>query len=160
MPHALIVDECEQTRLAMRTWLLAMGYRTCELADSGAAALRTAHRRLPDLIVLADPPDYVCPATLAERLAAGRTIPVVLVRRQGDTAGLGLPEWVNAEGPFGLGDLSEVLDTVASEEAQTHRVSLARTRCAGDGLSERPTGRTGVPPTFLTTVPAKSQATV
>lgn len=114
MLHALVVDECELSRTAMHDWLAGMGYASVDLTDSEAAALSAASKHVPDLIMVGDPLSDTCPAELAEHLAAGRTVPVILVSRRGASAVADLPEWVHAEGPYHLDDLGAVLDTFAA----------------------------------------------
>ena len=47
----LIVDDFDDTRLLLRTWLEKKGYRVIE-AEDGKAAVSTAENRRPDLIIM------------------------------------------------------------------------------------------------------------
>src|SRR5688572_33468184 len=47
----LIVDDFDDTRLLLRTWLEKKGYRVIE-AEDGQAAVSTAESRRPDLIIM------------------------------------------------------------------------------------------------------------
>ena len=47
----LIVDDFDDTRLLMRTWLEKKGYRVVE-AENGLDAITTAEKERPDLIIM------------------------------------------------------------------------------------------------------------
>ena len=111
----LIVDDFDDTRLLMRTWLEKKGYRVVE-AENGNEAVSEAQRRSPDLIIM----DVEMPeldGLSATRKIRGlenlRQVPIVAVSAYGadqfraDALAAGCDEYVST--PFEPDELEKLI---------------------------------------------------
>ena len=89
MPTVLIVDDHPSFRATARLLLEADGYTIVGEAEDGTTALRRAHELRPDLVLLdVNLPD-LDGFTVAERLTANGTAPIVVLCSSRDAADFG-----------------------------------------------------------------------
>lgn len=81
----LIVDDFDDTRLLLRTWLEKKGYRVVE-AENGNQAVAQAEAQQPDLIIMdVEMPelDGLSATRKIRALSTGKTVPIVAVSAYG-----------------------------------------------------------------------------
>lgn len=118
----LVVDDFDDTRLLLRTWLQKKGYRIVE-AENGVEAVAQAEQERPDLIIM----DVEMPeldglsATRQIRASAhGQTLPIVAVSAYGaelfrdNALEAGCNEYVST--PFEPIELEKLISSLLSAE--------------------------------------------
>lgn len=111
----LIVDDFDDTRLLLRTWLQKKGYRVVE-AENGNQAVAQAEAQQPDLIIMdVEMPelDGLSATRKIRALKNGQTVPIVAVSAYGadqfrdDAIAAGCNEYVPT--PFEPDELAELI---------------------------------------------------
>jgi two-component system cell cycle response regulator DivK len=111
----LIVDDFDDTRLLLRTWLEKKGYRVVE-AENGNEAIAQAESQQPDLIIMdVEMPelDGLSATRKIRALSTGKTVPIVAVSAYGadqfrdDALAAGCNEYVPT--PFEPDELAQLI---------------------------------------------------
>jgi CheY-like chemotaxis protein len=111
----LIVDDFDDTRLLLRTWLEKKGYRVLE-AENGNQAVTEAERRRPDLIIMdVEMPelDGLSATRKIRSLHNSKALPIVAVSAYGadqfraDALSAGCNEYVST--PFEPDELEKLI---------------------------------------------------
>jgi CheY-like chemotaxis protein len=111
----LIVDDFDDTRLLLRTWLQKKGYRVVE-AENGNEAVAQAETQQPDLIIMdVEMPelDGLSATRKIRALSTGQTVPIVAVSAYGadqfrdDAIAAGCNEYVPT--PFEPDELEKLI---------------------------------------------------
>ena len=114
----LIVDDFDDTRLLLRTWLEKKGYRVIE-AENGKEAVTTAEDKRPDLIIMdVEMPelDGLSATRQIRALENFERVPIVAVSAYGadqfraDALNAGCNEYVST--PFEPEELEELISTL------------------------------------------------
>jgi two-component system cell cycle response regulator DivK len=114
----LIVDDFDDTRLLLRTWLEKKGYRVVE-AENGNEAVAQAEAQQPDLIIMdVEMPelDGLSATRKIRGLSIGQTVPIVAVSAYGadqfrdDALAAGCNEYVPT--PFEPDELEKLIQSL------------------------------------------------
>lgn len=114
----LIVDDFDDTRLLLRTWLEKKGYRVVE-AENGNEAVAQAEAQQPDLIIMdVEMPelDGLSATRKIRALSTGQTVPIVAVSAYGadqfrdDALAAGCNEYVPT--PFEPDELEKLIGSL------------------------------------------------
>jgi CheY-like chemotaxis protein len=114
----LIVDDFDDTRLLLRTWLQKKGYHVVE-AENGVQAVAEAESQQPDLIIMdVEMPelDGLAATRKIRNLAGSQEVPIVVVSAYGadqfkdDALAAGCNAYVST--PFEPDELEKLIETL------------------------------------------------
>jgi CheY-like chemotaxis protein len=114
----LIVDDFDDTRLLLRTWLQKKGYHVVE-AENGVQAVAEAESQQPDLIIMdVEMPelDGLAATRKIRTLAGSQEVPIVVVSAYGadqfkdDALAAGCNAYVST--PFEPDELEKLIETL------------------------------------------------
>ncbi|HKO99599.1 MAG TPA: response regulator [Pyrinomonadaceae bacterium] len=118
----LVVDDFDDTRLLLRTWLQKKGYRIIE-AENGNEAISQAEAQQPDLIIMdVEMPelDGLSATRRIRELPRAQRVPIVAVSAYGadqfrdDALAAGCDEYVST--PFEPAELEKVIRSLIGED--------------------------------------------
>lgn len=119
--HALVIEDQFLIATLIEDELADLGYTSCDIVDSEAAAIEAARARCPDIITADDRLNQGSGVAAVEAICGEQIIPVVFI--VGDPGGIELPvSYAAVVGkPFGGARLreavKEAIELAAREEA-------------------------------------------
>lgn len=110
MSHALIIDENIAISRAIQHYLGPLGFDTFDLTWTEQQALEAARQHRPDIIVIGDDIETGSAINAAREIAAGTSIPVLMVSGDAETISRRLSQASSYEGPFYLNQIEQAVE--------------------------------------------------